>query len=338
MKNSFVLYTDYLQQIELLNNEQRGVLLTAVMKYASGLEMPEMDGITMMAFSFIKSNMDKDNEKYERTVKARQEAGKSGGRPKNETLITVSGKEIPPGEIDGKHFLYFIYDAYENQYKIGETRNLFARRLGIHRPKSHLQIIDFYIGTVTDCQKYEKEVLHTYKQYSVGGDWFELPEEKVDEILSKYFQKNHLLFLETKGYQNNPDNENDNVNDNVNDLSVGCKQPMCGKAPRNEAEYPYKAICERLNTLSGTAFKDKSKDTRKHIKARFEEGFTLEDFYTVIDKKVAEWRGTDMEKYLRPSTLFGSKFESYLNQCDKPSRETVKGQREYYESDWTELL
>ena len=122
------------------------------------------------------------------------------------------------------------------------------------------------------------------------------------------------------------------------DLTVGCKQPMCGKAPRNEAEYPYKAICERLNTLSGTAFKDKSKDTRKHIKARFEEGFTLEDFYTVIDKKVAEWRGTDMEKYLRPSTLFGSKFESYLNQCDKPSRETVKGQREYYESDWTELL
>ena len=225
MKNSFVLYTDYLQQIELLNNEQRGVLLTAVMKYASGLEMPEMDGITMMAFSFIKSNMDKDNEKYERTVKARQEAGKSGGRPK----------------------------------------------------------------------------------------------------ANGFFEK-----------QNNPDN--DNENDNVNDLSVGCKQPMCGKAPRNEAEYPYKAICDRLNTLSGTAFKDKSKDTRKHIKARFEEGFTLEDFYTVIDKKVAEWRGTDMEKYLRPSTLFGSKFESYLNQCDKPSRETVKGQREYYVSDWTELL
>ena len=113
---------------------------------------------------------------------------------------------------------------------------------------------------------------------------------------------------------------------------------MCGKAPQNAAEYPYKAICERLNTLSGTAFKDKSKDTRKHIKARFEEGFTLEDFYTVIDKKVAEWRGTDMEKYLRPSTLFGSKFESYLNQCEKPSRETVKGQREYYEDNWTDLL
>ena len=120
--------------------------------------------------------------------------------------------------------------------------------------------------------------------------------------------------------------------------TVGSKEPMCGKAPQNAAEYPYKAICDRLNTLSGTAFKDKSKDTRKHIKARFEEGFTLEDFFTVIDKKVAEWRGTDMEKYLRPSTLFGTKFESYLNQCDKPSRETTKGQRDYYESDWTELL
>ena len=82
MKSSFVLYTDYLPQIELLNNEQRGILLTAVMRYASALELPEMDGITSMAFSFIKANMDKDNEKYERMVKARQEAGKSGGRPK----------------------------------------------------------------------------------------------------------------------------------------------------------------------------------------------------------------------------------------------------------------
>jgi hypothetical protein len=42
-------------------------------------------------------------------------------------------------------------------------------------------------------------------------------------------------------------------------------------------------------------------------------GFSLSDFQTVIDKKVSEWKGTDMEQYLRPSTLFGTKFESYLN-------------------------
>ena len=49
--------------------------------------------------------------------------------------------------------------------------------------------------------------------------------------------------------------------------------------------------------------------------ARIKEGFTLEDFKRVIDWKVSKWIGTDMEQYLRPETLFGTKFESYLNEA-----------------------
>ena len=56
-----------------------------------------------------------------------------------------------------------------------------------------------------------------------------------------------------------------------------------------------------------------SKATQYHINARIAEGYTVEDFYTVIDKKCAEWKNTEMAKYLRPETLFGSKFENYLN-------------------------
>lgn len=74
-----------------------------------------------------------------------------------------------------------------------------------------------------------------------------------------------------------------------------------------------KEVIEYLNAKAGTAYKPTSKDTQKHIKARIAEGFSLSDFQTVIDKKVSEWKGTDMEQYLRPSTLFGTKFESYLN-------------------------
>lgn len=79
MKNSFVMYTDYMQHLEIMDMEQRGVFLTAVMKYASGGDLPEMDGMVRMAFSFAKAQMDRDNEQYQKTIEARREAGRQGG-------------------------------------------------------------------------------------------------------------------------------------------------------------------------------------------------------------------------------------------------------------------
>lgn len=75
----------------------------------------------------------------------------------------------------------------------------------------------------------------------------------------------------------------------------------------------FKEIIEYLNLKAGTNYKASSKKTQTCIHARLKEGFTIEDFQTVIDKKCAEWIGTEYEKYLRPETLFGTKFESYLN-------------------------
>lgn len=81
MKNSFVLYTDYKQHIDLLTTEEKAQLLDAIFGYAEGLEI-ELDGATKMAFSFIKAQMDRDNEKYEKTCKIRKEAGSKGGKAK----------------------------------------------------------------------------------------------------------------------------------------------------------------------------------------------------------------------------------------------------------------
>ena len=75
-----------------------------------------------------------------------------------------------------------------------------------------------------------------------------------------------------------------------------------------------KEIIDYLNLVVGTNYKYKTKNTQKHINARLAEGYEVEDFKTVIDKKANEWRGTEMEKYLCPETLFGTKFEKYLNQ------------------------
>ena len=80
-----------------------------------------------------------------------------------------------------------------------------------------------------------------------------------------------------------------------------------------DKEKEYISIVSYLNDKAGTGFKATTAKTKSAINARLAEGFTLEDFKTVIDKKCAEWIGTDMQKYLRPETLFGTKFEGYLN-------------------------
>lgn len=82
----------------------------------------------------------------------------------------------------------------------------------------------------------------------------------------------------------------------------------------------YCAVISYLNEKTGSKFKWQSKDSQKHINARVTEGYTLDDFKKVIDIKCAEWLGdARMCKYLRPSTLFGTKFEAYLNQRDTSS-------------------
>ena len=71
---------------------------------------------------------------------------------------------------------------------------------------------------------------------------------------------------------------------------------------------------EKTERTGKEKYSSTSTKTQKLIKARLREKYELEDFKTVIDKKCKEWLGTDMEKYLRPETLFGNKFESYLKQ------------------------
>lgn len=81
---------------------------------------------------------------------------------------------------------------------------------------------------------------------------------------------------------------------------------------------PYKEIIDYLNEKTGKRFKSGTDATKRVIRARFKEGNSLDDFKAVIDVKASEWIGdSKMEDYLRPSTLFGTKFEGYLNQSIK---------------------
>lgn len=73
-------------------------------------------------------------------------------------------------------------------------------------------------------------------------------------------------------------------------------------------------IVSYLNLNLGTRYKDNNKGTLILINKRINEGYTVDDFKTVVDKKVKTWQNTKFEQYLNPQTLFGDKFEIYLNQ------------------------
>lgn len=74
-------------------------------------------------------------------------------------------------------------------------------------------------------------------------------------------------------------------------------------------------VVNYLNERTGKDFKATTKQTVSLIKARVRDGYTLDDFKNVIDTKTNQWQSKpDMNKYLRPQTLFGTKFEGYLNE------------------------
>ncbi|HEN6893863.1 TPA: phage protein [Streptococcus agalactiae] len=92
-----------------------------------------------------------------------------------------------------------------------------------------------------------------------------------------------------------------------------------------EEDIPYKEIISYLNEKANRNYRPNIQKNKTLIKARWSEGFRLDDFKHVIDTTVKDWSGTKYEKYLRPETLFGSKFEGYLNQAPRIKTETIDG-------------
>ena len=141
--------------------------------------------------------------------------------------------------------------------------------------------------------------------------------QKENETKTKENQKE----IKTKLNENQKENENKthqdvnvivNVNDNV-DVNV-----------KKISLEEIKGIIEYLNIKSNSHYKYSTDKTQTLIKARIKDGFTLDDFKIVIDKKCEEWLGTDFEKFLRPETLFSNKFEGYLNQKITAKKKTLK--------------
>lgn len=92
-------------------------------------------------------------------------------------------------------------------------------------------------------------------------------------------------------------------------------------------------VVNYLNEKTGKDFKTTTKQTVSLINARVRDGYTLDDFKKVIDTKTNQWKSKpDMNKYLRPQTLFGNKFEAYLQEYSNNNR--FNNSNEINKYDW----
>lgn len=175
----------------------------------------------------------------------------------------------------------------------------------------------FVIGFETGVIVIRHWRIHNYVQsdrYSKS----ELPEAKQVDLKNKVYEvvqppvNPDNTYMDTKCIQNgyNLDTQIriDKIREEENRIETICH------VSHDDVDKSHFEIIEYLNMKTGSKFKATTKPYIQAIRSRLKEGYTVNDFKTVIDKKCREWKGTKLEKYLTPKTLFApSHFDTYLN-------------------------
>lgn len=175
----------------------------------------------------------------------------------------------------------------------------------------------FVIGFETGVIVIRHWRIHNYVQsdrYSKS----ELPEAKCVELKNKVYEVVELpinpdnTYMDTKciqnGYKMDTQIRIDKIREEENRIETLCH------VSHDDVDKSHFEIIEYLNLKTGSKFKPTTKPYVQAIRSRLKEGYTVNDFKTVIDKKCREWKGTKLEKYLTPKTLFApSHFDTYLN-------------------------
>jgi uncharacterized phage protein (TIGR02220 family) len=179
---------------------------------------------------------------------------------------------------------------------------------------------------------------YTINQLVVNSDKrLNLTTQKVRTILKKFEKEGYIKFLTSgsKGkestleltikqqlFNNNVTNKSEQLqrveeSDNSNLTTKQQQSNNTTKKKEKDNNNIYSLVIDYLNRKASTNYRSTTKNTQSFINARVKEGYTVEDFKKVIDSKSKDWLNTDFEKYLRPATLFGTKFENYLNEANK---------------------
>lgn len=129
MRESFVMYTNYSRKIKLLTIEQRGVLLTAILAYEAGEDIPQLDDMTTMAFEFIKDDLDANRQKYEDTCNKNRENAQKRWQNKKKSDATASDRNrVDANHADNEYEYEYEYDnEHDNEYEYDVLNNARAR-------------------------------------------------------------------------------------------------------------------------------------------------------------------------------------------------------------------
>jgi predicted phage replisome organizer/uncharacterized phage protein (TIGR02220 family) len=195
-----------------------------------------------------------------------------------------------------------------------------ADRVRLYRAKIQAEKLALQAEQETDelpAPDLNKLPLEEGGENSEGVQMYDICNKKSDH--SQTVEPQGIQELSTgKAYICTPENrdkenrDKENREYNINNVEPSSPAPTSSKRPAP----PYEEIIAYLNQVAGKSFSHKTKETQRLIKARWNEGYTLEQFKTVIDVKSSQWlHKPEMLGYLRPMTLFSTKFESYLNEA-----------------------
>jgi len=106
--------------------------------------------------------------------------------------------------------------------------------------------------------------------------------------------------------------------DTISNISIYDNSIQKGGSGGETSPIPYSEIIADLNQVTGKMFLASGQKNRELINARWNEGFRFKHFHHVHRVKTEEWKSkVEMNKYLRPETLYSNKFHSYVNESFK---------------------
>lgn len=289
MKDNFLLKKSYIDTFSMLDNENAGKLIKGIFNYVN-TGNSDLENLLEVIFLPIKQFIDSNEEKYQKRCNANAKNGLLGGRPKDDFI----DEEIKPNETQNNPMGYFDKNTHIS-YINNHLENKKIIGCGEEEEKKPLKAEDAGLLEETDKKKLlsqiKLKILKELREKTISNKLYGPTTEDtglLEEIVAKI--NTEMVGIEIdKG--------------TLNSLTKQIIQ-----------EIVIDKILLYLNEVTGSSYRLDTANHRTKVLNQLKNGHKLNDFYKVIDNKSKKWLKTDMQEYLRPSTLFGTKMDEYLEQ------------------------